>query len=152
MDEESQIETRQSLWEILVPTVRNDGRPFRLRYHRVWDERVKAVSGGLTVVQPVRGTWISPTDEEFKERMIPVRIMCTRSEIMEIARMSKIYYEQEAIMVYRSCPMALLTVCPVRTRASTCSKKRMRSPSWIRFGGASVSSSPSDRIARRASI
>lgn len=91
----------QKLWEILVPTVRNDGRPFRLRYHRVWDERVKAISGGLTIVAPVRGVWISPTEEEFKERMIPVRIMCTRSEIMEIAEMSKVYYEQEAIMVYK---------------------------------------------------
>lgn len=93
--------TDQKLWEILVPTVRNDGRPFRLRYHRVWDERVKTIAGGLTVVTPVRGTWVSPTSEVFKERMIPVRIMCTRDEIMEIARMSKIYYEQEAIMVYK---------------------------------------------------
>ena len=93
--------TDQKLWEILVPTVRNDGRPFRLRYHRVWDERVKAIAGGLTVVTPVRGTWVSPTSEVFKERMIPVRIMCTRDEIMEIARMSKTYYEQEAIMVYK---------------------------------------------------
>lgn len=93
--------TDQKLWEILVPTVRNDGRPFRLRYHKVWDERVKAVAGGLTVVTPVRGTWVSPTAEVFKERMIPVRIMCTRDEILEIARMSKTYYEQEAIMVYK---------------------------------------------------
>ena len=63
--------TDQKLWEILVPTVRNDGRPFRLRYHRVWDARVKAIAGGLTVVTPVRGTWASPTSEVFKERMIP---------------------------------------------------------------------------------
>lgn len=91
----------QKLWEILVPTVRNDGRPFRLRYHRVWDERVKAISGGLTIVSPVRGVWVSPTQEVFKERMIPVRIMSTKSEILEIAHMSKSYYEQEAMMVYK---------------------------------------------------
>ena len=91
----------QHLWEILVPTVRNDGRPFRLRYHKVWDERVKAVSGGLTIVPPVNGVWVSPEEETFKERMIPVRIMCTRDEIMAIAKMSKEYYEQEAIMVHR---------------------------------------------------
>lgn len=94
-------DTERSLWEILVPTVRNDGRPFRLRYHRVWDEKVKAVSGGLTIVTPVRGVWVSEDDETFKERMIPVRIMCTRDEIMEIAHMTKKYYEQLAIMVYR---------------------------------------------------
>lgn len=93
-------EAKQQLWEILVPTVRNDGRPFRLRYHRVWDERVKAISGGLTIVSPVRGVWVSPTQEVFKERMIPVRIMCTKDEILAIATMSKTYYEQEAIMVY----------------------------------------------------
>lgn len=93
--------TDQKLWEILVPTVRNDGRPFRLRYHRVWDDRVKAIAGGLTVITPVRGTWVSPTSEVFKERMIPVRIMCTQEEIMKIARMSKTYYEQEAVMVYK---------------------------------------------------
>lgn len=91
----------RKLWEILVPTVRNDGRPFRLRYHRVWDERVKAISGGLTIVAPVRGVWVSPTNEEFRERMIPVRIMCTRDEILSIAEMSKSYYEQEAMMVYK---------------------------------------------------
>lgn len=92
---------KKELWEILVPTVRNDGRPFRLRYHRVWDERVKELSGGLTIVSPVKGTWVSPDRVTYKERMIPVRIMCTRSEIMEIAEMSKKYYEQLAVMVYR---------------------------------------------------
>ncbi len=98
-EEVDSSESRQ-LWEILVPTIRNDGRPFRLRYHRVWDERVKAISGGLTIVAPVRGVWVSPDSETFKERMIPVRIMCTKTEIMAIARMSKDYYEQLAIMVY----------------------------------------------------
>jgi len=94
-------ESTQHLWEILVPTVRNDGRPFRLRYHKVWDERVKAISGGLTIVPPVNGVWVSPDEETFEERMIPVRIMCTREEILSIAQMSKEYYEQEAIMVHR---------------------------------------------------
>lgn len=90
-----------SLWEILVPTVKNDGRPYRLRYHRVWDARVKDISGGLTVVTPVRGTWVSPAGEEFKERMIPVRIMCSEEDILDIAHMTKMYYDQEAVMVYR---------------------------------------------------
>ena len=96
----------QMLWEILVPTVRNpteDGKisPYRTRYHRVWDAKVKDIAGGLTVLTPVKGTWVSADDETFQERMIPVRIMCTRTEILEIAQMSKVYYEQEAIMVYK---------------------------------------------------
>jgi len=89
------------LWEILVPTVRNDGRPFRLRYHRVWDEKVKAISGGLTIVKPVVGTWISDEGDEYKERMIPVRIMCSKEEVVEIAAMTKKYYDQLAVMVYK---------------------------------------------------
>lgn len=97
----SDIYQKPELWEILVPTVRNDGRPFRLRYHRVWDERVKAISGGLTILTPAKGVWVSPSQETFKERMIPVRIMGTREEILEIAQMSKKYYEQEAIMIYK---------------------------------------------------
>lgn len=95
------MSTSGALWEILVPTVRNDGRPYRLRYHRVWDARVKGISGGMTVITPVKGTWVSPIGEEFKERMIPVRIMCSEEDIVEIAHMTKEYYEQEAVMVYR---------------------------------------------------
>lgn len=90
------------LWEILVPTVRNDGgKPYRLRYHRVWDERVKAISGGLTVVAPVKGTWVSDDGDTFVERMIPVRIRCTQEQMLEIARMSKVYYDQLAILFYK---------------------------------------------------
>lgn len=94
----------RDLWEILVPTVRNDGRPFRLRYHRVWDKRVEAISGGLTIVSPVRGRWVDKNDPEetvYAERMIPVRILCTREEIESIAKMTKEYYEQIAVLAYR---------------------------------------------------
>ena len=89
------------LWEILVPTVSNEGKPYRLRYHRVWDEQVKAISGGLTVVAPVRGTWVSPEGDEFKERMIPVRIRCSQEAMMEIAQHTKKYYDQLAVMVIK---------------------------------------------------
>ena len=97
--------TSQKLWEILVPTVRNSNdegevSPYRTRYHRVWDQKVKAIAGGLTVLTPVRGTWVSDDDETFHERMIPVRIMCTEAEILEIAHMTKSYYDQLAVMVY----------------------------------------------------
>lgn len=93
--------SNRALWEILVPTVRNDGRPFRLRYHRVWDDRIKEVSGGLTVVSPVKGTWVSEDGDEYKERMIPVRILATREEMVKIAEMTKEYYEQEAVLAYK---------------------------------------------------
>ena len=91
----------EPLWEILVPTVRNDGRPFRLRYHKVWDEKIKEISGGMTVVKPVVGTWVSDDGDEYRERMIPVRVMCSTEEMFLIAEMTKKYYDQLAVMVYK---------------------------------------------------
>jgi len=39
----------KAVWEILVPTISNDGRPFKLKFHRVWDQKVKEISGGMTI-------------------------------------------------------------------------------------------------------
>jgi hypothetical protein len=88
------------LWQILVPTVRPDGRPFRLRYHRVWDAQVRAITGGLTILQPARGQWISPEGELFAERMIPVLLACSESQIEEIADFTAAYYSQKAVLYW----------------------------------------------------
>ena len=93
---------KAEMWEVLVPTVRRaDGKPYRTRYHRVWDDKVKEITNGLTIHAPVKGVWASDEDEEFRERMIPVRIMCTRDEIIKIGEMTKIYYDQLAVLIYR---------------------------------------------------
>lgn len=89
-----------NLYEILVPTKNNEGKPFRTRYHRVWDSKVRAMTGGLTLVPPVKGEWISAEGELFRERMIPVRIACTPEQIEQIADMTAKYYNQLAIMYY----------------------------------------------------
>lgn len=90
------------LYEILVPTIhRVTGKPIRTRFHRVWDQKVRALSGGLTILTPARGQWISPKGELFTERMIPVRIMCNRDDMEKIAAMTKTYYDQLAVMYYR---------------------------------------------------
>lgn len=89
------------LWEILVPTVRPDGRPIHTRFHRVWDEKVREITGGLTVLAVAKGQWLSPQGDLYKERMIPVRIACTRAQIDQIIDMTMRYYEQLAIMAYR---------------------------------------------------
>lgn len=91
----------RDLWEILVPTVRNDSRPYRTRYHRVWDSKVRDISGGLTIMTPVKGQWISAQNELFVERMIPVRIIATRDEMDKIIDMSMEYYDQLAILAYK---------------------------------------------------
>lgn len=87
-------------YEILVPTQMNDGTPIRTRYHRVWDEKVRAITNGLTIIPPIRGQWISNDGELFSERMIPVRIACNDEQINLIADMTAKYYKQKAIMYY----------------------------------------------------
>jgi hypothetical protein len=90
-----------NLYELLVPTVRNDGRPIRTRFHRVWDAKVRAITGGLTILAPAKGQWLSPQGELFAERMIPVRISCTDEQIEKIADMTAAYYEQHAVLFYQ---------------------------------------------------
>lgn len=90
------------LWEILVPTVRRiGGKPYRTRYHKVWDAAVRMTAKGLTILKPAKGEWVSPNGNLFQERMIPVRIACTEEQIDFIASMSVRYYDQLAIMYYR---------------------------------------------------
>lgn len=88
------------LWEILVPTI-IDGKPVRLRYHRVWDSKVRAIANGLTILTPTKGQWVSPTGDLFVERMIPVRIACSEVDIHKIADLTAAYYKQKAVMFYR---------------------------------------------------
>lgn len=89
------------LWEILVPTISNEGKPYRTRYHRVWDAKVRAITGGLTIMAPAKGQWKSLDGDLYIERMIPVRIACTREQIEEIIDITMKYYDQLAVMAYR---------------------------------------------------
>ena len=89
------------LWEVLVPTITNEGKPIRTRFHRVWDEKVRALAGGLTVLTPAKGQWVSPEGATFVERMIPVRIACNSEQLEEIMKFTIDYYKQEAIFAYK---------------------------------------------------
>lgn len=94
----------KGMWEILVPTERRaePGKFYTTRYHRVWDGKVRAITGGLTVMAPARGQWINPmTGDLFQERMIPVRIMATRDEIEKIVELTLKYYNQIAVLCYK---------------------------------------------------
>lgn len=99
--QEQGMDKGDSIWEILVPTVTPDGRPIRTRQHREWDKRVRRITGGLTVLQPARGQWVSPDDKLFEERMIPVRIACCQVKINKVADMTASFYKQQAVMFYR---------------------------------------------------
>ena len=91
----------KQLWEILVPTQSNDGKPYRTRYHKVWDKKVYTITGGLTVLAPTKGKWVGPEGSCFEERMIPVRIVATREEIEKVIDMTMIYYDQLAVLAYK---------------------------------------------------
>lgn len=110
-----------SLWEILVPTIRNDGRPIKTRFHRVWDEKVRAISGGLTIMPPSKGQWKSPEGSLFVERMIPVRIVATEKQIDQIIDMTLAYYEQLAVLAYKLSDVVKLKYADsgAKTEAST---------------------------------
>jgi hypothetical protein len=90
------------LWEVLVPTVRRvGGKPYTTRFHRVWDAKVRAIAGGLTVLRPSVGYWTSPAGDIVRERMIPVRVACTEEQARAIGAMTLRYYDQEAVMLCR---------------------------------------------------
>ena len=94
----------KEMWEILVPTERRlePGKFYTTRYHRVWDSKVRKITGGLTVMAPARGQWINPsTGELFRERMIPVRIIATRDEIEKVIDLTIDYYNQIAVLCYK---------------------------------------------------
>jgi hypothetical protein len=109
----------KGMWEILVPTERRSapGKFYTTRFHRVWDGKVREITGGLTVMVPARGQWVNPvTGQLFQERMIPVRIIATREEIEQmipvriIATREEIeqvvdltlkYYDQIAVLCYK---------------------------------------------------
>lgn len=113
--------TQTPMWEILVPTVSNSGKPFSVRHHRQWDAHVTAIAGGMTLIQPVRGSWVEPdSGQDFTERMIPVRIMCSREQIVEICKETARFYDQLAVLATLISTQTVLVSNPsARHTAST---------------------------------
>lgn len=90
------------LWEILVPTIKRlTGKPNKTKFHKKWDEKVREISGGLTILTPVKGQWISKDGSLFHDRMIPVRIIATREEIEKIVDITLKHYDELAILCYK---------------------------------------------------
>lgn len=50
---------------------------------------------------PAKGQWKSLTGDLYIERMIPVRIACSRDQIEVIIQITMKYYDQLAVMAYR---------------------------------------------------
>lgn len=91
---------KKSLWEILVPKYSNEKKEYPLKHHHSWDEKVRDIAGGVTILKTAKGQWINTKGKLFAEEMIPVRIYCTEEEIEKIIRLSLEHYNQEAVMAY----------------------------------------------------
>lgn len=90
----------KTLWEILVPRFSNEKKEFPIEYHRQWDEEVRVIAGGVTILRTAKGHWINPEGKVFIEEMIPVRLYCTEDEIEKIMDYTRVYYSQEAVFAY----------------------------------------------------
>ena len=90
----------KTLWEILVPRYSNEKKEFSLEHHRQWDEEVRVIAGGVTILRTAKGQWINPEGKIFIEEMIPVRVYCTEDEIEKIMDYTRVHYSQEAIFAY----------------------------------------------------
>jgi len=101
LTEEEYKATKTCLWEVLVPCESNYGFTFSLDYHKGWDAKVKALTGGLTIMKKARGEWVSNFGQTFIDEVIPVRIACNRATLNKILAMTKDYYEQEAIFAFK---------------------------------------------------
>lgn len=88
------------MWEILVPAS-NKTQEFTYDHHKAWDEFVIHVSGGITIMKTVKGEWVSPDNVRFKDRMIPVRVKCTRKQMQRIIKFTINHYQQEAVLAYK---------------------------------------------------
>lgn len=92
--------SESKLWEILVPEANNIGQRFPLIHHKNWDEFVKNITGGLTILKTAKGVWINQDGVEYKEKMIPVRIQCSEEAMKTIALHTLSHYMQEAVMYH----------------------------------------------------
>ncbi|MBU2638689.1 MAG: hypothetical protein KJ955_06975 [Nanoarchaeota archaeon] len=92
--------TKKAIWEILVPKYSNEGKEFALKHHHAWDESVRKIAGGVTILKSAKGQWVNTKGKLFAEKMIPVRVFCTEKEIGKIIKLTLEHYNQEAVMAY----------------------------------------------------
>ncbi len=92
--------SNKTLWEILVPNCSNAGSKYSLDHHREWDEKVRSISGGLSILKTAKGQWISPDGKIFFDEMIPVRIYCDEDSIDKIITLTIEHYDQKAVLAY----------------------------------------------------
>ena len=93
--------TPRKLWMIFVPVADNGGVVFPTEHHRIWDEMVRALAGGLTINRPAKGIWQNPaTGGVYREAVIPVHIVASEHAIREIIKATIVHYKQESVLAF----------------------------------------------------
>ena len=91
---------KKYMWEILVPASSKE-QEFSYEHHKKWDEYVKSLAGGLTILKTAKGEWINPNGISIADRVIPVRIRCKKKHIKKIINFTLSHYNQQAVLAYR---------------------------------------------------
>jgi hypothetical protein len=106
MKEEGDI--KPSMWEILVPASGDKDKEFTYEHHKAWDEFVKNLTGGVTVMKTAKGQWVNPIGKLYLDRMIPCRIICTKEQITKIIDFTIKHYNQEAVLAFKFSDTVIL--------------------------------------------
>ena len=92
--------TSKKLWEILVPKYSNEGAEYTLQHHQEWDEYVRNLAGGITILKKAKGQWLNPDNQLLQDEMLPVRVYCDEHGIDQIINKTIEHYQQEAVLAY----------------------------------------------------
>ena len=93
---------KTKVYKILVPANNNQGSEFSIDHHHQWDEFVRKLVGGVTIMKSAKGQWTNPHDGQlYIDKMIPCEINCTKEQIKKIGKFTKEHYGQEAVAYYK---------------------------------------------------
>ncbi len=121
------------MWEILVPATDNRANEISVRYHQLWDAKVRAITGGLTIMPTAKGEWVQGNEGKvvFREPMIPVRMWASREQMDDIAAMTMEHYGQLAVMFYLISTTVFLVTRTTRSDAEV--EEEISVLKWYRF-------------------
>lgn len=78
----------------------SERRLIKLKIGRKFDKFVRKLTGGLTILSPAKGSWVF-NNTLFEERVIPVKISCTRKQLDNIVEFTLRHYRQKCVMAYK---------------------------------------------------
>jgi len=104
----NEAKKEDKMWEIFVPASGNE-QPFSYDHHKKWDAYVKSLAGGLTIMKTAKGEWIDDSQEKlYRDKVIPVRVKCSKKIIKKIIKFTITHYNQEAVLAYKVSDKVML--------------------------------------------